>query len=402
MKSETNMVPTRSLSYSRSPRGYSLLVTLLLLSILAAAIGVLVQTLISSGRTSGEMIQRRENFYACDGLGRTVTKLSQDYLASATSPNDTDLKAAICAAAGGCTLPDIMPAGFVASSFDVDIGTIANGPIPSGPFRDMNARQTNVSMDLRAERTGSGFACETHQDVTLAQIGLFQFFLFGEGLVDIYNPAPITVTGRIHVNGDFCASAGSGSLKLETITAAGKILVGGGCPKYMWATGGQADIKKAGTGTYLSMNSANDHTCTTCGAQTWADYATARWAGNVQDESHKVPFLRLPVGGNPAVQDGLNASNGTEDNSIGQRFTVDPVRVTDAADVKEQRFANKADIRIINGVWYKRDVGNPANWPGIPIWSDHPGHYVAEPALEESLVGAERVGKRERTCVGMY
>jgi len=398
------MTKLPSISRARRHKGFSLIVTLMLMAVLAASIGVLFKVVLSSGRTTGEMLQRRKSFYACDGMGRVVTKLAQDYLASAESPNDTDLVAHVCAEGGGTCpqLPTITPSGYNVTDFTVALGNSTTAPIPSGPFRDMNARQTDLEMDLRAEQTNTGLACETHQDYTLAQIGLFQFFVFGEGLVDIYNPAPITVTGRIHVNGDFCASAGSGSLKLDVITAAGKILVGSGCPRYMWASGGEADIKVLGTAsTYRVMNAANDHTCTTCGATAWADYATARWSGGVADEDHRVPFLKLPIGGNPSVQDGLNASGGTEDNSTTQRFIIDPVRPSDTSDVKEQRFAHKADIRIVNGVWYKRDTGNPSNWPGIPIWSDHPGHYRTIGNLEENLVSGdghssgERVGQRD-------
>ncbi|MCP4498738.1 MAG: hypothetical protein GY822_02080, partial [Deltaproteobacteria bacterium] len=37
--------------------------------------------------------------------------------------------------------------------------------------------------------------------------------------------------------------------------------------------------------------------------------------------------------------------------------------------ISEERLAWKADIRIIDGVWYKND----GTFPGKPIWSDHPG-----------------------------
>jgi hypothetical protein len=369
------------------PRGYSMLVTLMLLSMLAAAIGVLVQMLLASGRTSGEMVQRRENFYTCDGLSRTVTKLSQDYLVQAEAPNDVDLKAAICTAAGGCTLPTITPAGYAVSSFDVSIGDITTGPIPSGPFRDMNARQTTVAMDLRAVRTGSGFACETHQDITLAQVGLFQFFVFAEEFLDFYPGANMTAEGRIHVNGDVCIGS-TATLRAETITAVGDIYAGNDLPRCRNAFPANGlQVRDKVSNTYRQMNASMDHSCTdaSCGAG-WTDFALARWGGNVLDSAHKVPFLRVPVTGDPPVQDGQNAAAGIANNATTQRFIIDPPATGEPAGVAEQRMAIKADIRIINGVWYKRDPDNPTVWPGTPIWSDHPGKYTTA-----NHVGVERV-----------
>lgn len=382
----------------RGPPGYSLLLTILLLSVLGAGVAVLAVQLQSSSKTTGEMSQKRKMFYTCDGLTRIVTKLSHDYLSDATSPNSTDLKNYICAQTGNACpdLPAIRPSGYTVDDFDVTVAGNTTAPVPSGPFQDMNARQTTIELELRATKNGTGFACEQRQEVTLAQIGLFQFFVFAEEFVDVYPGGAMTIDGRVHVNGDFCGSRlSSNDLKIETITATGNIYADDNdCPRF-WqgASSGYLLVKEKGTSNWLSMTGDNDHTCTTCGGTPWADYARSRWKNNVLDSSHDVPTLKVPVAGSPPVQDGLNTSGGVKNNSDSQRFLVDPPRGTESSDISDQRLAIKADIRIVDGVWYKKNPVNAYDWPGIPIWSDHPGSWTN--VDQESVGGTDKVGQAD-------
>lgn len=65
----------------------------------------------------------------------------------------------------------------------------------------------------------------------------------------------------------------------------------------------------------------------------------------------------------------MPATTSREDNLTNQRFVVDPVLRNEPADVREQKLAFRADLRIINGVWYVPDPSAP-HLPGLPIWSD--------------------------------
>ena len=192
------------------------------------------------------------------------------------------------------------------------------------------------------------------------------------------------------------AVANNNNGKIERVTASGKVLRQENCGRYNGNASRKIFFKDKDSGSWVQlMKDATD--------PTWKAYAESMFHGNVQDESHGVPHLRLPFTNPPQMQAGLDAqATGQTDNEIHentdtQRYFIDPVLSSDNNQVREQKLAWKADIRIINGVWYKND----GSWPGQPIWSDHPGRTqrVAEsylPAgsgstLDEYTVGQENI-----------
>lgn len=371
-----------------------MLLTIMLLTLLGAGVGVLLVKVRSSAATTGAMSQTRRAFYVCDGLARTVTKIAHDYIAnSASTVTTADITQRICTvggstySAGACgtpLLPTLMPPGYKATHFSVSVSASSTSTLPSGPFAGMNAQQTSLTLNVSAESTGSGVRCSQQQDIALAQVGAFQFFVFSEGDTDIYNSPSMTIGGRVHVNGDFCGTGDS--LKIDTMTASGRIIAAGsghsghsGCPNAQWFTDRDLSFKDKNTGSYKDMTPTSDSGCTNCsngGASSslsWKDWALATWNGSVQDSAHGVTPLKLPVSAASPVQFGEDGDGNPITNVGTQRLLIDPPQANDTSDLKSQRLAYKADIRIIDGVWYRRDPANPESWPGIPIWSDHPG-----------------------------
>lgn len=391
-------------------RGHALLMTLILLAILGAAVTSMFVSQASAVRVTGDMIATRQAFYACDGISRSMVKLAQGYLKDVAEADADDLAAYVCAGAGmgGCDgaaakLPDITPPGFTVTDFKVGLsGESFTSPLPSGPFRGMNARQTPVTLFVRAEKDSSGHACESSQQIVLAQIGLFQFFVFAEEFADLYNGPPMTIDGRVHVNGDFCGHRYTTSdLRIRHMTASGRIFAGSNsCPRSRPTSDNHLYFWDGGS--WQQMNRNNHHDCSggDCPGG-WADYALSRWNGHVLDKAHGVPELKVPVSGTPPVQDGLNSDGDVQNNSSTQRFLidppmfghepVDPAHPGDTDEVLSQKFACKADIRIINGVWYLRDPDDAtcSNWPGTPIWSDHPGRFPVGNNEEEGVSGTQ-------------
>lgn len=395
----------------RAPTGHALLVSVVLLAILAFALTAVFATQTSASRSAGDMIGRRKAFYACDGINRSMVKLAQEYLANTATPDSTDLATYVCTGAGmgdcaGTTkLPTLTPPGFTVTDFSIGLtGSALTAPLPSGPFQGMNARQTPVSLSVRAQSDTTGHACSAEQTIVLAQVGLFQFFVFAEDFVDIYMPPMMTIDGRVHVNGDFCGfgnTSSSTALYIKRLTASGRIFMGSdSCPRARFASTSSRGIFFWDGNSWEWMDKDNDSGCTGC-AGGWASYAISTWGGNVQDEAHKVPVLKVPVSGDPPMQDGLNMVSNVQNNAKTQRFLIDPPLFSgmptdpavsnDSSEVRRQKLACKADLRIINGVWYKRAPGDEdcSSWPGTPIWSDHPGTFAVTANEEEGLVGAQ-------------
>jgi len=259
----------------------------------------------------------------------------------------------------------------------------------------MNARQDTITLAVVAEHTATtGFRCATEQTLTLGKIAMFQFFLFSDSAYTDWHPVPMMrASGRLHANGDLGLGGGA-ALRLERLTAAGTVSTMGG------ANGSLCTALPCTAANVRIANRVNptmtDDTHFTFFRRTatWQTQALADYAnGNAQDSAHGVPRLQLPIVGIPEVQQGFTAANGPIPNTnaltvngvprqfSNSRLLVDPVRAVDTAEIREQKFAHKADIRIINGAWYLKDPANPNNWPGVIIWSDHGVH--AETDAEE-------------------
>jgi hypothetical protein len=387
-------------------------VVLLVLLLVGTSMTVLILHIVNETASTASMVGRRQAFYTCDGIARAAVDLSHSYLRTTAVPNSTDLRAAICTAAGGCTtalIPDLTPTGFEVEDFQVAlVGARSPGTVPTGPFTGMNATVDQFQLSVIARKQATGDRCSVQQVVSSADVSLFQFFAWADGFLDIY-PAPVmSVSGRTHVNGDFCAGSMSNRLSLDRLTASGHVYSGTNCPRYNQSTGAYF----VGDATHDGLTSTKqvDGTTDSVGkASTWKTFAPANWGGKLADGGTGVTELKFPIAGTPRVQDGYrapaNATSLIANNKGSVRFIVDPPTTSDDSTVRVQRYACKADLRIINGVWYKKPL-NPADgcgFPGIPIWSDHPGHYTVTESAEGGnaaaadamFVGTTNVGQED-------
>lgn len=390
----------------KNTRAFSMPMVITVLGILSAGLGVLLVAINTSSSNAASMIGRRQTFYACDGIARGVISLSHNYLSGTASPNSAGLRTAVCTLSGpdDCStgiLPNLTPPGFTIESFTTTlIGARQPGTVPSGPFTGMTASLDNFSVAITARKNSTGDRCNISQVVSSADISLFQFFAWADGFLDIYPAPPMVVTGRTHVNGDFCAAEQS-SLALDRLTASGNIFSGGTCSHYRRRSG-QFSVGAFGgsgsAGTAQVVDSSHDSSLANA---TWVPMVTSRWGGNLGDGDSGVTALKFPIVGQPQVQDGLiapalsvaNVANNA--NSI--RFLIDPPAASDDDSIRAQRYACKADIRIINGVWYKRSSDEATcTWPGTPIWSDHPGKYATSATTENNIMTTiQNVGQED-------
>ena len=390
---------------SHRARGYALPLVLAILGVTATALAVLLTVISSSAQVSGDMIKRRKVFYACDGIQRSIVQLGNEYLRSDVSPTPAEMQSSVETAAGGVALPNITPPGFTVDSFTVNFNTtdIRTGPLANGPFEGMNAQQTPVRFELQASFNGSSITCRQNLEATLGQVGLFQFLVFADANVGVSAGSQTTFDGRVHVNGNACMQGfGTGDANdsprdfddgpyFFRLTASGNIMHSQDARCEAETPLGQAGNISLPNGdpslpavVFADLLNSADSGCTSCevAGEDWQAYALRRWGGNVQDVAHQVPNLTFPISGaaptqlgfNARVQDGASVqAEHTDSNAGSGRFLVDPPQPGDTIDVHLQRYACKADIRIIDGVWYKRPLA-PADgcgYPGIAIWSDH-------------------------------
>ena len=395
-------------------RGSSLPFVIMILLLLSVTLASLLFVLNAGTRSTESMVGRRKLFYACDGLSRITAVSAQNYFATTANPTSAALRDFICAEGGTCTdctdegckggLPSFttQTPGFTVNAFNIaSLGNREIAPLDSGPFEGMLAMQDRVDLRVGAQKDGTGWKCDVTQELSLGKIAMFQFFIFSDQEYTDWTPGPMMAgTGRVHTNGDLCFFGQDGPLYVERVTSSGSMYPGPtvGCrasegtggnrtpvrtparvaivnePTFDTNTGNTIPIEPAAHITQTATATSDSHfrEFSTRTESTWVNDANTLFAKHLQDAGHGVPPLKLPVFGATTIQNGRNASLAIESNTGRSRLLVDPVLAGDVDTVAQQKFAFKADIRIINGVWYKRNESNPKNI-GDVIWSDHPG-----------------------------
>jgi hypothetical protein len=348
-------------------RGYSLPLVMLVLTTLGLGLVSLTTVVADGAKTSGSLAGRRRTLYACDGVARALAISAGEYFKFTPTPVTADLRKAICGTRTGPTCPTAASwvPGFTLDAVEVATGEVnVLREVPNGPFAGQTAQRTDLAITV-AMTSDSGRACRVTQSMVNGQIGLFQFAVFSGVPIDLFNPPPMVLTGRTHINGDFCAGGRGRGLSIERLTSSGTVTSGcfGGAkalvPLGSISTDGFFAIDKV-TRTPKLLSTANDHA-----SPTWRQDALATWGSNVQDSAHDVPMLRLPVSMATSAQPGNNQDGVAMTNLDTLRVMVDPPQAGDTAASAAERLFNKADIRIVNGVWYLRD--------GTVMWSDHTG-----------------------------
>ncbi|MDP2340670.1 MAG: hypothetical protein Q8O67_06920 [Deltaproteobacteria bacterium] len=372
-------------------RAYSLIVVLLTLGLITVALFCLLAFLEVGVKTSADNIERRKMFYVCDGMTRIVAEVLKDFMRTATlAPGESGanaLKGYLERAdvGGGPALPKLVPEGFVLSDYDIDdfshVGDAV--PIPSGAFSGLVGKEDKLRILVDAESADGRFTCSVKQEISLTQVGLFQMALWSAiPRTRLYfstsgTDALLGINGRVHAQGDLLIAEGpnnAGVAFASQVTAAGRISGTGACAEALGTMNPflVADVDldtPAAPATGLDASSdtrLKDPLPQACVDSDWLGATgSSSVNGRASDARLGVQPLSLPLPV-PAseVEDPL-------------RFLIDPVTNDAALDDRERhKFAYKADIRIIDGVWYLANALNRGDWPGMPIWSDHPGHKV--------------------------
>lgn len=334
---------------------------------------------------------QKKAFYTAEGTRYLAIQIAQNYFSQNRNFTTDGLSKAI-----ELGLTPALPSGYTVTVQFCSIDAApAPGPIPNGPFMGMVAPQSRVHFiyDVVAPGGNELTRQRSSLDVTLnlAQIGLFQFAYFFDVDYADFTPGPPTiVNGWIHSNGDFCASSDS-TLQIQKVTVAGRINVSSRpeCKYQIWQSAFPqfavvSHPDPSNPADWLPLTYWGGNSCTDCDynpGTSWPTYSISRWNRQVLDQGSSgsnVSKLKLPLSDSIQVQAGVNGDDpGTVYSNRGNiRFLLDPVRKNDPKLIQQMKFANQADIRIIDGIWYVKDLGNDTNWPGIPVWSDHPGHFT--------------------------
>jgi hypothetical protein len=412
-------------------RGFALPFTLLLLALLAGGLTLVLLAGRRSVENRRDDLSRVQSYYAAEAASQMAIASANLFLRTRPNATSADLATYFDTAHQAA----VTPAGYELETFSLTTTGRVDGPLPSGPFARMLAHMYPMSLSLRLRKNEAVAAAEQHRGIVLAQVPAFQFFLFSDVFLEWFNAPPAVVKGRVHANTDVCLGGREG-LAIERLTSAGrlmvpvdsrcrsnetsgrthlKIAVDGQCAGFPtqteWAAAvatypaAEVTVSTSGGGcTFQEVDTNHDNGCatSTC-AGGWISYAQNTWRGNAADSAHGVARIRLPFSGTPKVFAGLNAGAGgttsptipagsLESNRQNLRLLVDPVLAGEDPTVARQKLAYKADLRIVNGIWFLRDPSDETSL-GTPIWSDHPGDFTYTPSTDTLAGNPTAVGQ---------
>jgi Flp pilus assembly pilin Flp len=383
-------------SHSKSESGQTLVFVTLLAGVLTAVVLASAGHFGASTANTFSFINQQQAQYVNQGIMNIATQQLSQYIEVTPIAN---LDQGTMTNYLNTNLTPLMAKipGYSLLKANVEIlGINPQAVISTGSYAGMQAPQTTVDVNLRISGLNSVIS-NLNSVMTLGDIYPFQFLYFFDlpATIKVIPGSNTSFIGRVHYNGDVCIGPSAGStLTFGSLHSAGGIYEAGtpqcpfgGSP----AQGTNLLATNAAYTKFSVLDSSNAHGCTNCGdtatgGQTtvsWTNYDLSQWGNNVLDSSNGIQALNL-VTGQPigtATQYGYSQTLSSispayppyYSNDKTLRFLVDPPQSGDSTAVVSQKYSNTADIRIVDGTWYLRDINNAGNWPGIPIWSDHPG-----------------------------
>ena len=374
-------------------RGYALFFVLTFGAVLAVLSTVLLYTASRDGTEGRQQAASVQALYAAEagvsvGVNLVINEMKSTSVPDVKLLRKAALKELAIGFPGasfddpGCNDDSLCERYSIAYILDKDTGATSTSPpnppptatpLAGGPFRGLVASQLPIQVLASAE---VGKSTATVGDaVQINLIPVFQFAVFMDGPIEFYHPEASTISGRIHTNSGFYFGDGADSVSFikPTITAAGRIelreldgktsATSGRAPKIDTNNDGVTDV------TLPCDNSAAGAVGCPSGA-TWLAHTKAKLP-MVRDMAHEVGKLSLPTGVSAAdfaakvtgVPDicGIRESDGAFVAGAGQGVPLSPdwqlidlPRASDTGPLKQVKYAHRAGIRVIDGVWSRR------------------------------------------------
>ena len=261
--------------------GFTLLIFLSLLLMLTLIGVAAVMTSTIDVDIAGNDLSSINSFYAAEAALEKATAVIRNHYAT-----------------GGVGPPNPLPCdSFVLRNINASYRTTDNGAavmetLTTGAYRGLYALVKNFTIEAQATEAGNHSSSKIEAVIKDALVPIFQFAVFYEQDLEILPGPDMTLGGRVHSNRDMYLGARS-SLKVDSWTTAAGDLYHGRKDDPSDAMTGDVLIKDR-AGTYKSMKNT-DGTWLDANSTNWVSESLNRWGGKVEDRSHGMTELNLPV-----------------------------------------------------------------------------------------------------------
>lgn len=314
------------MSVRERSRGYALPMVLLVLMLLAVAFAGLVRAVTGVTASTAAAMRARESRLQCEGLARvTGSALNALVVAGTTSREDIDLT--LNQIRRGAAVDGIRQLRVEASLRDTSV----LNTVGSGAFSGLPYLEQLISIRLRTKDDND--ACKALAEQPVASFALTQFSSVSGPIPNTFEssfvarcdlPDGSSTTSVTPPVGSFLPVPLPTAVAYSTEPAFLGLTAGARCP----------DVR------YTSGQPASGYGVTNADALTLS-----------------LPFQPQSTTSNPFALrvDSLSAAGAT------------PQKIV---ETQEKLPMLKADLRIMNGTWYKKRLELSLDWPGTQIWSD--------------------------------
>jgi hypothetical protein len=266
----------------KNEEGFTLLIFLSLLVMLTMIGIAAVMTSTTDVDIAGNDLKSISALYAAEaGVEKAVSEIRISYTTTALPPNPLP--------SGTLYLGNL-----TATYSTVDNGAATQKQLTQGAYRGLYALVKSFTVTADATDLGSGATTRIVQEVEDALIPLFQFAVFYESDLEIYPGPNMTLGGRVHSNRDMYLGTHA-TLSIDSYTTAAGNLYYGRKPGSGQDLGTQGNINiKDRNGVYQNMKNG-DGTYLDSKDPEWVSESLTRWGGEVEDHSHGITELDLPV-----------------------------------------------------------------------------------------------------------
>jgi hypothetical protein len=262
--------------------GFALLIFLSLLLMLTMIGVAAVMTTTTDVDIAGNDLKSISTLYAAEAAQeKAIAQIRTSYTTTGLPPNP-------------------LPGGTLnLGNLTATYNTVENGPVTqrqltAGAYRGLYALVKGFTVTADATHLGSGATTRIVQQVEDALVPLFQFAVFYQSDLEIYPGPNMTLGGRVHSNRDMYLGTHA-TLTVDSYTTAAGNIYYGRKPGSGQDLGTQGNINiKDRNGVYQNMRNA-DGTYLDSTDPDWVSKSLNRWGGEVEDHSHGITELDLPV-----------------------------------------------------------------------------------------------------------
>lgn len=358
-----NAVTERKALVNDGEKGSAIVIALLVLALMSVFVAFAMSRSATEAMAVGNETAEARTFYAAQGSLETMTRNFNKIFERRLNPTAAELTAVRTG----------LPVGINGYTFaQEDPLQVSNRqiiPIPGGTYAGLNAIRDAWRLRTTVTDDSTGTQIQLTRNIFNNRIPIFQFGVFYEDDLELFNGPQFGFGGRVHSNRHFFLHPSANGAYFDSrVTAAGHIVT------QTKRNGDTVNITSALTriknasGVYQTLDPAegsvlngtpnifaSDPQLPSSRINTnWATQS-AKFDGNLQSQ---VPLLKLPlnVGNNSdlieLIRRGRTAAvGGVNGDLVNNAGTVEPVSTgatgtEDSPIVRSERFANKTGIRV--------------------------------------------------------